>query len=102
MVLSISAIHAYNDPEYLRIIQELRKLGIAPSGNKSVDKAKLEKAKAELVKKIQEKQEDSTQNPPAFQVPNIDNTIDSTRTQMEEKKLGAMTLAELNRLYHNL
>ena len=35
------------DSEYQRIIRELRALGIEPTGNKSVDKAKLEAAKAE-------------------------------------------------------
>ena len=52
MVAAVQAIHsAYSDPEYLRILQELMKLGIAPSGNKSIDKTKLEQAKAELIQK---------------------------------------------------
>ena len=58
MVAAVSAIGPHSDPEYLRILQELMKLGIAPSGNKSVDKSKLEQAKLELIQKIQIKQEE--------------------------------------------
>ena len=33
------------DYEYLRILRELQRLGIVPTGNKQIDKSKLEKVK---------------------------------------------------------
>lgn len=103
MVAGIRALHSYEDPEYLRILAELMKLGIAPSGNKSTDKMKLEQAKAELVQKIQtkhqEEEKQSIQFPP---LEAIMDTQDSKRAQMEEERLGAMTVAELNRFYFGL
>ena len=36
------------DQEYIRILMELHKLGIVPSGNKEVDKVKLEQEKQKL------------------------------------------------------
>ena len=70
MVAAVQAIHsAYSDPEYLRILQELMKLGIAPSGNKSIDKMKLEQAKAELIQKIQTRQEEEQKQTKLLRMP---------------------------------
>ena len=56
MVAAISSLGVHNyDPEYQRILQELMRFGIAPSGNKNIDKGKLEQAKTELIQKIQTK-----------------------------------------------
>ena len=41
------------DAEYLRIIQELRRLGLQPTGDKNNDAQRLAQAKAQLVQKIQ-------------------------------------------------
>lgn len=41
------------DPEYQRIVRELRAFGIEPSGDKSIDKAKLEAAKS--MRKVESK-----------------------------------------------
>ena len=41
MIHAIRAISSYSDPEYQRIIQELRKLGIMPSGDPGIDRTKL-------------------------------------------------------------
>ena len=49
----------YIDGEYLRIIQELRRLGLQPTGNKANDAQRLAQAKAELVQKIHKKEIDS-------------------------------------------
>lgn len=57
MIHAIRAISSYSDPEYQRIIQKLRKLGIMPSGDPGIDRTKLNQAKAELLKKIQSKEE---------------------------------------------
>lgn len=103
LVLAINAINSYSNPEYLRILQELRKLGIAPTGNLAVDKGKLEQAKTELINKIQNKQEEEQKQ--VLQAPVIE-AVDSTeyaqRAEMEEQRLGAMTVAELNRLYFGI
>ncbi len=52
MSMNISSLCAmssqvYIDPEHQRIMRELRAMGIEPTGEKSVDKAKLEQAKEE-------------------------------------------------------
>lgn len=100
MIPAITPIGHYSDPEYLRILQELMKLGIAPSGNKSVDKTKLEQAKAELIQKVQLKQAQETKN--SIQVQPLEAARESEKSTMEEKRLGAMTLSELNKLYFKL
>ena len=104
MVAGIGAIgHQYSDPEYQRILQELMRLGIAPSGNKQVDKGKLEQAKAELIQKIQTREQEEQKQD--IQVPPLEGVHDSQNTerpQLEESRLGAMTVAELNRLYFGL
>lgn len=82
----------YLDPEYRRIIQELLALGLTPTGNKSADKAKLEAKKQELARKIQEKME--TKQP--------DMADMQQRSQLETQKLGAMNVAELNKILHGL
>lgn len=100
MVAAVGAISSYSDPEYLRILQELMKLGIAPSGNKSIDKTKLEQAKAELIQKIQTKQQEEQKQ--SLQVQPIEAAEDTQRSQMEYLRPGAMTVAELNKLYFGL
>ncbi len=103
MVAGIRAVHSYEDPEYLRILSELIKLGIAPSGNKNIDKGKLEQAKIELVQKIQTKhQEEARQELQFPPLEAVTDTQDSKRAQMEEARVGAMTVAELNRLYFGI
>ncbi len=100
MVAAIRAIHSYEDPEYLKILSELIKLGIAPSGNKNIDKGKLEQAKIELVQKIQTKHQEEEKQ--SLQVQPLEGIQESQRTQMEEERLGAMNVAELNRLYFGI
>lgn len=99
-ISGISQYSQYSDPEYLKIIQELQQLGIAPSGNKSTDKSKLQEAKIELIQKIQVKQEEEQKQ--ELQVQTISGIQDSQRTQMENERIGAMTVAELNKIYFGL
>lgn len=99
MVQSINAISSlshnpYNDPEYMRIVQELMKLGLSPTGNKAVDKGRLEAAKREIAEKIKDKFQEQMQQ--------SGNVVDAQREQMEVQKLGAMNVAELNKLLHGL
>lgn len=103
MTLAIGGIHSTPNPEYMRILAELRKLGISPSGNLGTDKARLEQAKTELVQKIQTKH--SEEEKQSLQVQPLEGVMDvqdTKRTQMEEERLGAMTVAELNKFYFGL
>lgn len=96
MIQGIGAIgkeNSFKDPEYMRIIQELFKLGLAPTGNKNVDKTRLETEKHKLAQKIMRKMQEQQQ------VQQNDNV---QRTQMEEQRLGAMNVAELNKLLHGI
>ena len=105
MVAAVQAIHsAYSDPEYLRILQELMKLGIAPSGNKSIDKTKLEQAKAELIQKIQTRQEEEQKQNLQVQPLEATNTADKYDAKITVKGGGftGQAGAELNRLYFGL
>lgn len=102
MISAISSFGHYNDPEYLRILSELRKLGIAPSGNKTIDKAKLEQAKAELINKIQGKVDEKLRKDNIEPIAPPETLDDTKRTELETQRLGAMTVAELNRLYFNI
>ena len=100
LVAAISAIGPHSDPEYLRILQELMKLGIAPSGNKSVDKSKLEQAKIELVQKIQAKQEEEQKQ--NLKVQPLEAAKESQQASLEAERPGAMNVAELNKIYFGL
>ena len=100
MIQAIGGAGNFNDYEYMQILNELRQLGITPSGNKSADKSKLEKAKLELVQKINEKQEEDTKQ--QLQIQPIKSTDDVQKTQIENEKIGAMTVAELNKIYFGL
>ena len=90
------------DSEYLRIIQELRKLGITPTGDKSIDSQRLNQAKQALIEKIQSKENNNEQNIGVQTISPVDEAENSKRAEMEEQRLGAMTVAELNRLYFKI
>lgn len=104
MVAAISAISSSSyDAEYQRILQELMRFGISPSGNKTIDKGKLEQAKTELIQKIQNKNQEEEKNELQVEIIGaVQDSQDSKRAQMEEQRLGAMTLAELNRMYFGI
>ena len=104
LIQAISSLNPSIDSEYLRIIQDLRSLGLNPSGNKNTDKFKLEQAKKELIDKIQTKDNSNQQSKTEeFQkIFPVEDTSDSVRAEMEEQRLGAMNIAELNKLYFNL
>lgn len=92
------------DYEHQRIIRELQALGITPSYDKNIDKSKLEVEKAKLINKIQQKSEQSG----AQMNSKFEDTVvgyhqpDTERVELEESRLGAMTLSELNRIYFGL
>lgn len=105
MVMAVGAIGSYGsnyqDPEYIKIIKELIQMGITPSGNKNTDVSKLKQAKTELIEKIQTKQNEEQKQ--ELQVQPLEASKESQQTQqLEYAKTGAMTLAELNKLYFGL
>ena len=103
MLQVISSIQPKVDAEYLMILQELRRFGIAPSGNKSTDRMKLEQAKAELINKIAQKSEaEKFENTQVEVIQPIDETENAKRSEMELQRLGAMNIAELNRIYFKI
>ena len=74
-------------------------LGITPSGNKSSDKARLQIEKEKLVNKItQQNQQDDNFLETLIKV----NEDTSAKQALEEQRLGAMSLAELNKYYFGL
>ncbi len=105
MVMAVGAIGSYGsnyqDPEYIKIIKELTQMGITPSGNKNADVSKLKEAKTELIEKIQTKQNEEQKQ--ELQVQPLEASKESQQAQqLEYAKTGAMTLAELNKLYFGL
>ena len=87
MISKISAIKESHDHEYIMILQELRRLGIAPTGIKHVDKARLEQAKAEKAQKVLENKIESSPQ-----------KADEEREKLEQLRTGAMALAQINRI----
>lgn len=83
MILAIGAINQYTDPEYIKILMELRKLGITPSGNKTIDCARLVQEKHRLEEKFEVKEQ---------ALPDIE------REKLEEQRTGATALAEINKI----
>ena len=78
-------------------------LGYAPTGNKEIDKGKLQEAKQQLVEKIKEKEvHNRTQELQVQPMAPVDSTQDAKRSEMEQQRLGAMTVAELNKIYFGL
>ena len=91
------------DAEYLRIIQELRRLGLTSTGNREVDFQRLQQAKSELVDKIKNKENSDTEKTLGVQViSEVDESEMAKRSEMEMQRLGAMTVAELNKMYFGL
>ena len=107
MTLAISGAHIGRhtlDYEYYKIIQELRALGISPTGDKNTDKARLEAEKQKLVEKITEKKAEISEEKELSFDDIVVQTyqVSAERQEMEEKLLGAMTIAEWNRIYFGI
>ena len=105
MVMAVGAIGSYSsnfqDPEYIKVLKELMQMGITPSGNKNADVSKLKEAKTELIEKIQTKLNEEQKQ--ELQVQPLEASKESQQAQqLEYAKTGAMTLAELNKLYFGL
>lgn len=91
------------DAEHLKIIQELRRLGHDSSGNVQIDSQKLAEAKTELIDRIKNKENNNSSQSLGVQVINqVDDAEFAKRAEMEEQRLGAMNVAELNKLFFGL
>ena len=104
MIQAISNVSGLSiDAEYLRIIQELQRLGLSATGNREADYLRLERAKAELVNKIKDKEVKENSQTIGVQVLSpVDEAKYAERSHMEVQRLGAMTVAELNRIYFGI
>lgn len=85
MIQAVGAIDHNSDPEYIRILMALRKLGITPSGNKTVDRQKLVDEKNRLLAKFEIKKTEIDKN-------------QSEREEMEKERIGATALADINKI----
>ena len=122
MVLAINSVRN-TDYELYIIMQELTALGITPSGNKATDRAKLAQARQDLINKIAEKRVEQAEpqrqavktyetkekyglsNDKKSEFENVLSNTESrytTQEELEQQKLGAMTIAQLNRIYFGL
>ena len=91
------------DAEYLRIMQELRRLGLTSTGNKDADAQRLAQAKAELIDRIKNSEnQDRSQSLGVQVVGAVDEAENAKRSEMEEQRLGAMNVAQLNRIFFGL
>lgn len=91
------------DTEYLKVIQELRRLGLTSTGNQEIDFIRLERAKSELVNKIRDKETRESSESIGIQILSpVEEAQNAERVQLEAQRLGAMTIAELNKIYFGL
>ena len=92
------------DAEYMRLMRELHSFGLSPSGNKTIDAQRLSQAKTELVQRLQKNTEnsESSQGLGVQVINQVDESEYVQRSEMEEQRLGAMNVAQLNRLYFGL
>ena len=92
------------DAEYMRIMRDLKSLGLSPSGNKDIDFQRLGQAKNELVQRLQKNKEisGSSQELGVQVINQVDESEYLQRSEMEEQRLGAMNVAQLNKIYFGL
>lgn len=96
MIVSIGGISTSIPAEYAEIIAKLKKLGLTPTGNPSIDRALLVQAINERVKKIEEKKKEELKKIEK------NNPKDEERKKLEEERLGAKALGEQNRIFFNI
>lgn len=87
-IYPVIGVHRSMPADYSRVIRELELLGLVPTGNEQIDRAKLANAKekrAEKFKIEEEKEEKKEEELLA-------------KEKLEEERLGATALAELNRV----
>lgn len=91
MILQIGAIRGGSSSDYPWILAQLRKYGLTPSGDENIDRAR--------VKEAQRKEEEK------FVIEKIENYFGeekentfNEREIMEQEKIGAMNVAQINRI----
>ena len=92
MIIPVLGMSVSLPSDYEAIKGKLLQLGISPSGKPDVDRAKLTTALEEKSEKLEE---------PKFELEKLEKKKDEEKTQaekLEEEKLGAMLLAEQNKL----
>ena len=91
LILPIIGIHTNMPSRYEDIVERLRALGLAPTGNPQIDKMRLRGAIDKKVEAYEEKQKilEEQEKSPA-------------EKKMMEDRIGAQALAEQNRFFFNL
>lgn len=82
-------ISADFDLEHIRIMRELEKYGVPKTGKKTIDKERLENVKEKEIK---------AERIAEMKLENHEGEEYINRAHLEELKIGAMTLAEINRV----
>lgn len=91
MISSIGlGLWSVNFSNYKEVMRKLRELGIEPTGDAQIDKAKLRQAIEKKVEKFEIKQKEE------------DLKGKEIAEEMEEKKIGATILGEQNRIYFGI
>ena len=91
MISSVGlGLWSVNFSNYKEVMRKLRELGIEPTGDAQIDKARLRQAIEKRVEKFQlEKKEEIIKEKDVIE-------------KMEESKLGAKILGEQNRIYFGI
>lgn len=91
MILPIGGISRNAYLEQQEVKRKLLALGLSPTGNLEVDKSRLRKAEEKKVEKFELQEKEVFKDERSQQ-----------KEKMEEERLGALNLAELNKIYHNI
>jgi hypothetical protein len=91
LILPVFGITTHIPSRYVDIVERLRALGLAPTGDPQIDKMRLKNALEKRAEKIQEQQKmlEEQEKSPA-------------EKRMMEERLGAQALAEQNKFFFNL
>lgn len=92
MIYPVVPIHKRMNSEYAWILAELRRLGLAPTGNIDIDRAKVQEAKQK------EYEGDNKISLDEFNLPNEKFSENNEREEMEYERIGAMNVALINRV----
>ena len=92
MIVSIGGISTGIPLEYAEIIQKMKKLGLVPTGNPVIDRARLIQEINRRVEKIEEKKKEEEKK--------IEKNDE--RNQLEEQRLGSQVLGEQNKFFFKL
>ena len=92
MIVSVGGISTSIPLEYADIIQKLKKLGLVPTGNPVIDRARLIQEINRRVEKVEEKKKEEEKR-----IEKIDE-----RNELEEQRLGAQILGEQNKMFFKL